>query len=73
MVAKCYLVGVLPATVKARAEDTGIYTVGWWIPQGRGEQRVDQEKKFVPEIHEFHPTSPFGSLLTKIHISQLEQ
>jgi hypothetical protein len=64
---------VLPAKVEARDEDTGIYTVGWWIPQGRGEQRADQENNFVPEIHEFHLTSGFGSVLTNFRISQLEQ
>jgi hypothetical protein len=36
MVSKWYLVDVLTAKVEARTKDTVIYTVGWWIPQGRG-------------------------------------
>jgi hypothetical protein len=72
-VANWYSADVSPVTNEARAKDLVIYTICWWIPQGRVEQRSEHENKCAPEFHGFHPTSGFDSVLTNFRVSQLEQ
>ena len=72
LIAKWYLASVLPTTDPTQAKQNGIYSVGWWIPQERDSDKADKDKKFVPEVHVFHPTSGFGQVLTNFRIGQLE-
>jgi hypothetical protein len=70
---KCYLVSVLPTTDPKQAKERKLYSVVWWIHQDRDSDKPDKFKKFVPEIHVFHPNSGFGQVLRNFRIGQLKQ
>jgi hypothetical protein len=70
---KWYLVGVLPTTDRKQAKECGLYSVGWWIPKDQDSDKPDKDKKFIPEIHVFHPSSGFGQVLSNFRIRQLEK
>jgi hypothetical protein len=70
---KWYLISILPTTDPKQAKECELYSVGWWIPQDQDSEKPDKDKKFVPEIHVFHPRSGFGQVLINFRIGKLKQ